>query len=149
MNPIRTARTTNHANFANGSPVDRGGDRAGQTRKTSKSNAKTVANHRRRVPRIARRYARAVREELAQQVKSIVLFGSQARGDAWPGSDYDFVVVLDRADRAARDKVSAAGAELLNETNRLCSALIYAPEQWDLVRQSPLGWNVVREGIVL
>ena len=102
-----------------------------------------------RVPRIARRYARAVRAELAQQVKSIVLFGSQARGDAWPGSDYDFVVVLDRADRAARDKVSAAGAELLNETNRLCSALIYAPEQWDLVRQSPLGWNVVREGIVL
>ena len=126
MNRKPTAATANRANGANGSPVGRGGDRAGQTRKTSKSNAKTVANHRRRVPRIARRYARAVRAELAQQVKSIVLFGSQARGDAWPGSDYDFVVVLDRADRAARDKVSAAGAELLNETNRLCSALIYA-----------------------
>ena len=102
-----------------------------------------------RVPRIARRYARAVRAGLAHQVQSIVLFGSQARGDARPGSDFDFVVVLDRIDRVARDKVSAAGAELLNETNRLCSALIYSPEQWDMVRQSPLGWNVVREGIVL
>ena len=149
MNRKPTAATANRANGANGSPVGRGGDPAGQTRKTSKSNAKTVANHRRRVPRIARRYARASREELAQQVRSIVLFGSQARGDARPGSDFDFVVVLDRIDRVARDKVSAAGAELLNETNRLCSALIYSPEQWDMVRQSPLGWNVVREGIVL
>ncbi len=112
-------------------------------------NAKIAAGRRRRVPMIARRYARAVRAGLAQQVQSIVLFGSQARGDARPGSDYDFVVVLERADRAARDKVSAAGAELLNETDRLCSALIYAPAQWDLVRQSPLGWNIVREGIVL
>lgn len=115
----------------------------------AKSNTKTAAGRRRRVPQIARRYARAVRAGLAQQVQSIVLFGSQARGDARPGSDYDFVVVLDRADRTARDKVSAAGAELLHETDQLCSALIYAPEQWDLVRQSPLGWNIVREGIVL
>lgn len=103
----------------------------------------------RRVPRVARRYAQAVRAGLDRHVQSIVLFGSQARGDAHRGSDYDFVVVLDRTDRKLREKVSDAGAELLNETNRLCSALIYAPEQWDSVRQSPLGRNIMREGIVL
>ena len=103
----------------------------------------------RQAPQVARRYARAIRAGLNRHVHRIVLFGSQARGDARPGSDFDFVVVLDRADRAARDKVSADGAKLLNETDRLCSALIYAPEQWDLVQQTPLGWSVVREGIVL
>ena len=149
MNRKPTAATANRANGANGSPVGRGGDPAGQTRKTSKSNAKTVANHRRRVPRIARRYAQMVRAGLDQQVRSIVLFGSQARGDARPGSDYDFVVVLDRADLEARDKVSAAGATVLAETDRLCSALVYTPAQWNLVQQSPLGWNIAREGIVL
>lgn len=102
-----------------------------------------------RVPRIARRYAQMVRAGLDQQVHSIVLFGSQARGDARPGSDYDFVVVLDRADLEARDKVSAAGATVLAETDQLCSALVYTPAQWNLVQQSPLGWNIAREGIVL
>ena len=115
----------------------------------AKTNANTAADRRRRVPNIARRYARAVRAELAQQVRSIVLFGSQARGDARPGSDYDFVVVLDRADRKSREKVSEAGAELLNATDRLCAAVVYAPEQWERVQHSPLGWNIAREGIVL
>ena len=165
MNRKPTAATTfarprrEFANGANGRPVGPGVDRAD----AAGGGAQNATFHgltpifdktaplprRRRAPQIARRYARAVRAELAQQVQSIVLFGSQARGDARPGSDFDFVVVLDRIDRVARDKVSAAGAELLNETNRLCSALIYSPEQWDMVRQSPLGWNVVREGIVL
>lgn len=103
----------------------------------------------RRVPWIARRYARAVRAGLAPRVQSIVLFGSRARGDARPGSDYDFLVVLDRVDRKSREKVSEAGAELLNATDRLCAAVVYAPEQWKRVRQSPLGWNIAREGIVL
>lgn len=111
---------------------------------------KTAAKNRhRRVPRIAQRYAREVRAGLAQRVKSIVLFGSHARRVARPGSDYDFLVVLDRADRAARDKVSAAGAKLLHDTGQLCAALVYAPQQWARVRQSPLGWNIEREGIVL
>jgi len=120
-----------------------------QMKTRTRSASKRARGGVRRVPRIAQRYAQAVRAGLAPGVQSIVLFGSRARGDARPGSDYDFLVVLDRADRKSRDKVSEAGAELLNATDRLCAAVVYAPEQWEQVRQSPLGWNIAREGIVL
>ncbi|MFW6158883.1 MAG: nucleotidyltransferase domain-containing protein [Planctomycetota bacterium] len=100
-------------------------------------------------PQVAAAYAREVRRRLASHVRRIILFGSHARGDASDASDYDFVVVVDRPDRSLRDAVSAAGARVLDTENALCAALVYGPEQWERVKQSPLGWNVEREGIEL
>jgi hypothetical protein len=34
---------------------------------------------------------------------SVVLFGSRARGDHWPSSDYDVLVVLERVDDEAEE----------------------------------------------
>ena len=102
-----------------------------------------------KISEVAKRYAEVVRHTLKAHVKMIVLFGSHARGDANDGSDYDFVVVLDRQDETLRDKVVDAGVTLMNETDRLCAALVYAPDQWERVKHSPLGWNVLKEGLVL
>ena len=101
------------------------------------------------IPDVALRYASEVRRRLGPHVRAVFFFGSRARGDATEGSDYDFIVILDKSERALREAVVDAGATMLNETDSLCAALVYGPEQWARVEQSPLGWNVRREGIAL
>jgi len=105
--------------------------------------------HRDRVPEVARRYAREVHRRLGRHVRELILFGSHARGDASVASDYDFIVVLDRADRALREAILDAGVKMLDDENALCAALVYGPDQWERVKESPLGWNVQQEGIEL
>ena len=98
---------------------------------------------------VAVEYAREVRGRLGPHARQIILFGSQARGDAGSHSDYDFVVVLDELTRDLRNMVLDSGCGLLEEQGELCAALVYDSQQWAEVLESPLGWNIVREGISL
>lgn len=45
---------------------------------------------------VAYRLRDRIREALGERVRRIILFGSRARGDALPDSDYDVLVVLDQ-----------------------------------------------------
>lgn len=72
---------------------------------------------------LAEEYAAIVRSKIGPHVKRIVLFGSQARGDASEKSDYDLVVILDRKTSAFREAVLDAGTEMLNRHDRLFAAL--------------------------
>jgi predicted nucleotidyltransferase len=95
----------------------------------------------------AREYADLVRAKLGPHVKQIVLFGSQARGDAREGSDYDFLVVVDRRTRTVRERVLDAGVEMLNRYDQLFASLLYSEEEWRESRRFPIGWNIEREGV--
>lgn len=46
---------------------------------------------------IAHRLAEHVLGALADRVRKVILFGSRARGDAGPDSDFDLLVILDAA----------------------------------------------------
>jgi len=50
----------------------------------------------------------ALRDAFGDNLRSVALFGSHARGDATPGSDIDVVVVLDRRDPRAYGRVADA-----------------------------------------
>ena len=100
-------------------------------------------------PPVAVEYAQEVRNRLGPHVQQIILFGSQARGDATARSDYDFVVVLDEFSRELRNLVSDAGADMLGRREELCAALVYDMSQWTRVCRSPLGWNIERDGVQL
>jgi len=100
-------------------------------------------------PEAALEYAEEVRKRLGRHARQIILFGSQARGEATERSDHDFVVIVDRRTSEARALVSAAGGTLLDRREALCAALIYDDAEWREVLQSPLGWNIEREGVVL
>lgn len=95
----------------------------------------------------AREYAEEVRRRLGGHVRQVVLFGSQARGDAREGSDYDFLVVVDRRSREVREAVLDAGVSLLNRYDRLFASLLYTDEEWREVQKFPLGWNILKEGV--
>lgn len=109
----------------------------------------TVSKNKKEVPQIAATYAAEIRKRLGEHVKQIILFGSQARGDATDLSDFDFVVVVDNRTRHLREVIVDVGAEVLSETSRLCAALVYGEDQWPRVLATPLGWNIEREGIQL
>jgi len=80
----------------------------------------------------------------------LMLFGSQARGDAEPGSDIDVLVVLkgplNQGEEGARASNFLADLSLRFNTVVNC---IYMDEERFLHRNGPLLRNIRREGIAV
>lgn len=85
-----------------------------------------------------------------EQLVRMMLFGSQARGDAEPGSDIDVLVVL-RGPVAPCDeiaKTSEITADLSLRQNEVISCVFVSEKQFQQER-SPLLINVRREGVAV
>jgi len=93
---------------------------------------------------VLRRIVRALREYGAER---IILFGSRARGDALPDSDYD-VIVIRRTDRDFTQRLRDVVPYILRAGVRM-DVIVYTPEEWEVVREGPFGETVLREGRVL
>ena len=99
--------------------------------------------------RLAEEFAARLRVRLGDNLVKVILFGSRARGDAREGSDFDFVVVLEKETREARETVLDIEVEMMNELEELFVGMIYEPNEWTLSEQTPMGWNIEREGVSL
>ena len=87
-----------------------------------------------------------------ERIERVVLYGSQARGDARPDSDYDVAVFLngmnDPSDRWAElDRLAALRVKFLDETGAFFDAKPYPATAYR--EQSPLMHEIRREGIDL
>jgi len=80
----------------------------------------------------------------------LVLFGSQARGDAEPGSDIDVLVVLAGPVSAAEEAALTLDfrAELSLRYNTVVSCIFMSAQRFEHER-SPLLLNVRREGVTV
>jgi predicted nucleotidyltransferase len=96
--------------------------------------------------RVKRKFENLFQDDLI----TLVLFGSQARGEATPESDIDVLVVL--RDKQIRDnkreEVIDFIADLCLEFGVLVSCVYVSKAQFE-TEKSPLLLNVRREGIVL
>lgn len=83
------------------------------------------------------------------RLKRVVLFGSRARGDAHPDSDYDVAVFLGEVnDRWAEfDRISGAVTGLLYERGAFVQAMPFAESRYD--ETSPLMIEIRRDGVEL
>jgi predicted nucleotidyltransferase len=98
---------------------------------------------------VALEFARLARERLGARVRRIILFGSRARGDARPESDYDVVVVVDRRSPDVREALLDIEVDLLDRHGSLVACLLRDEREWAASQGLPIGLNVAREGVPL
>ncbi len=98
---------------------------------------------------------RIIQEELKKhgyKVVDIILFGSRARGDAQPDSDWDFLITVDKdIDFQTRKEINKWIRRKLVKLN-MASDLIIQSQGERKERENQLGYityYAVREGIVI
>ncbi|MBV9252514.1 MAG: nucleotidyltransferase domain-containing protein [Acetobacteraceae bacterium] len=93
------------------------------------------------------RFRKALEEIYGDRLARVVLFGSQARGDAHRNSDYDVAVFLkDFRDRwSEMDRLLPLVTDILYEEGASIHAMPYGAEQ----EATPLMREIRREGIDL
>ena len=85
------------------------------------------------------------------EVLSITLYGSQARGDAKTESDIDVLVVVRRDSPTLRQGLADLAWQVQFEYNVVISDIIRSVEQFDRMRANrfPFYQNIEREGVLL
>ena len=81
-----------------------------------------------------------------------ILFGSRARGDSQPDSDWDIIILVDepKVTNEIEDKFRDGLYDLELDSGQIISAFIYPKKYWNsILTFSPLYQNVSREGIKL
>ncbi|HUT51987.1 MAG TPA: nucleotidyltransferase domain-containing protein [bacterium] len=97
----------------------------------------------------------AVLQEFAGRVRELFpeariwAYGSRARGDAEPDSDFDICIVVNNADREAERKVSKIAWEVSFSHEMVITTLCFSESEFyrgpDSV--SPLVKNILQEGV--
>jgi len=95
------------------------------------------------------RFREALNEMYGNRVDRVVLFGSRARGDAHPDSDYDIAVFLrDMDDRGPElHRLADLSTDIIGETGEFVHAMPYRAGDYDA--RTPLMREIRLEGIEL
>ncbi|MCJ7436033.1 MAG: nucleotidyltransferase domain-containing protein [Anaerolineales bacterium] len=99
-----------------------------------------------RALKLAREVRARLTKELGKPVK-VVMFGSQARGDATKYSDIDLFVILPSLDDKTRYLVSDIAWEVGFEAGKVISTIPTTREKMKQYGFLPLYQNVKKEGI--
>ena len=95
------------------------------------------------------RFRQALDAEYRDRIERVVLFGSRARGDAHPKSDYDVAVFLhDMDDRGTEmNRLADLSTGLIDETGEFVHAMPYRAGAYN--ERTPLMLGIRRDGIDL
>ena len=103
-----------------------------------------------RRPEIVKQIRQAVRH--TDPTATVILYGSEARGDARPDSDIDVLILLEgnKRDLQRESEMSGALYDVELATGVLVSPMIMLRSQWEnRPFKTPFYINVVNEGIQL
>jgi predicted nucleotidyltransferase len=90
-------------------------------------------------------------ESFKSEIKKVYLFGSRARGDEKPYSDYDLLLVVKERRPPMIDKLYDAVLDILLETGKVLSLKIFKEEEFEKLASIPTPFmsKVLKEGIVI
>jgi predicted nucleotidyltransferase len=98
-------------------------------------------------------FVRRVNEQLNGQLRSIILYGSRARGEAEADSDMDILVVVRDSRSAILERVRAIRYDIMDhyEFRPHISLLLLSEQDWEELPKHSAGLkrNIEQEGIVL
>jgi predicted nucleotidyltransferase len=102
-------------------------------------------------PPILRELKRSLKSFLGDQLVSIVLFGSMARGDYHDASDIDVAIIVRGLTRKLKGQILDEVAELELEHHRPLSVLVFSDEEFNHLkrRERRIALDIEREGISL
>lgn len=85
------------------------------------------------------------------KLKTIYLFGSRARGDEKPYSDYDLLLVMEKRDETVVDRLYDAAVDILLETGKVISLKIFNKKDFKRLSSIPTPFmsRILKEGIKL
>ena len=81
---------------------------------------------------VPRRFRDALRSTYGDNIERVVLYGSRARGDARPDSDYDVAVFLHRPGRFDEEaqRLAIIETDILTDTDAVINALPFPAGAW-------------------
>jgi len=80
----------------------------------------------------------------------VIVFGSQARGEAVPGSDLDICIVVAKKSKALRNLILDCAWEVGFRHGIVIAPIIYSRREWaGIMSQSPIVRSIKLEGIKL
>ncbi len=89
-----------------------------------------------------------MQKRLGKHLKKIIIFGSRARGDHDPESDYDILVVLDEMSHEIKDMIDEIGGDALYNHNAVCALMPVTEKTIEDRPYEPFLMNAFKEGIV-
>ncbi len=102
----------------------------------------------RRSPALPERYRARVLAAFPGQVERIVLFGSRARGEAQPESDWDFAVFLDHEPTDDdQERIGEVGSWIWAAFDSEVQSHLFAPDKW--LALDELACNIRERGLII
>jgi len=94
-------------------------------------------------------FSECLRQNLGRQVKRIILFGSRARGEAVPDSDYDILILVDKYTREIREQIRGIAWQIGYDNDVVIVTIVCEEQEFERRVYEPLFMNIRREGIIL
>ena len=93
-------------------------------------------------------YAQTLRLRYPRQVERMVLFGSQARGDAREGSDVDILIVIETDERRLKNEITDLAFDIMLKHGVDIEPAIFSREEWATFTAAPtsFAYTVEQEG---
>ncbi len=98
---------------------------------------------------IVQRFKERVTETFGDRLDRVVLFGSRARGDAEPDSDFDFLVTVRTLKKEDRNRVREIASDLSLEYDTVITVLLSPSKDCREDRYFYLYENIQKEGQVV
>ena len=93
--------------------------------------------------------ATILRERFGSHIVKVFLFGSRARGDCGPDSDYDVLILLDHITKEIADEIDEIVWQIGWDNDALITAIVHDEKTFETHVYEPLFINVRKEGITL
>jgi len=96
---------------------------------------------------IIKELSEALKKEIGPALRDIILFGSRARGDSSPDSDYDILALIDKETKEIEEKIFATSCEIGWRHNVIITVFVHNKAYFDKKKYEPLFMNIRKEGV--